>query len=237
MDARVTNGVNSAAGGTWPLNWTTHWEKPMQVTIENVVRKFGTTAALHGISLDIGVGRARGTARSFRLRQDDAAPHPRRPRRADLRPRAVRRRRRAQAHRAAAECRARVPELRALPSHDRARQYRLRLARPSAVAASEPQGDQAPRARAARSRPALRPREALPGPALRRSATARGVCPRARPSSRACSCSTSRSVRSTQRSGAICGAGCASCTTRQAIPPCSSPTTRKRRSSLPTASW
>ena len=56
MDARVTNGVNSAAGGTWPLNWTTHWERPMQVTIENVVRKFGTTAALHGISLDIGPG-------------------------------------------------------------------------------------------------------------------------------------------------------------------------------------
>ncbi|MGH6750282.1 MAG: sulfate/molybdate ABC transporter ATP-binding protein, partial [Methyloceanibacter sp.] len=28
----------------------------MQVTIENVVRKFGTTAALHGISLDIGPG-------------------------------------------------------------------------------------------------------------------------------------------------------------------------------------
>ena len=56
MDARVTNGVNSAAGGTWPLDWTTHWEKPMQVTIENVVRKFGTTAALHGVSLDIRSG-------------------------------------------------------------------------------------------------------------------------------------------------------------------------------------
>jgi len=37
MDARVTNKVNSAAGGTWPLSWATRWETPMQVTIENVV--------------------------------------------------------------------------------------------------------------------------------------------------------------------------------------------------------
>ncbi len=56
MDARVTNEVNSAAGGTWPLSWATRWETPMQVTIENVVRTFGTTPALHGVSLDIGSG-------------------------------------------------------------------------------------------------------------------------------------------------------------------------------------
>jgi sulfate/thiosulfate transport system ATP-binding protein len=56
MDARVTNGVNSAAGGAWPLDWTTRWEKPMQVTIENVVRTFGVTPALHGVSLDIDSG-------------------------------------------------------------------------------------------------------------------------------------------------------------------------------------
>ncbi len=56
MDARVANGVNSEAGGTWPLSWATRWETPMQVTIENVVRTFGVTPALHGVSLDIGSG-------------------------------------------------------------------------------------------------------------------------------------------------------------------------------------
>jgi sulfate/thiosulfate transport system ATP-binding protein len=54
MDAPVTNATTS--GSTWPLSWTRRWEKPMQVTIEAVVRKFGTTAALHGISLDIQPG-------------------------------------------------------------------------------------------------------------------------------------------------------------------------------------
>ena len=98
----------------------------MQVTVENVVRTFGATAGAARRLARHQVWRARGAARPFRLRQDDAAPHPRRPRRADLRPRPVRRRGRAQAHRAAAECRARVPELRAVPPHDRARQYRLR---------------------------------------------------------------------------------------------------------------
>src|SRR5690242_16344508 len=54
MDAPVTNATTS--GSTWPLSWTRRWEKPMQVTVEAVVRKFGTTAALHGISLDIQSG-------------------------------------------------------------------------------------------------------------------------------------------------------------------------------------
>jgi sulfate transport system ATP-binding protein len=54
MDAPVTNATTS--GSTWPLSWTRRWEKPMQVTVEAVVRKFGTTAALHGISLDIQPG-------------------------------------------------------------------------------------------------------------------------------------------------------------------------------------
>ena len=55
MDARVQDGVNST-GGAWPLSWTTRWEKPMQVTVENVVRTYGVTPALHGVSLDIGSG-------------------------------------------------------------------------------------------------------------------------------------------------------------------------------------
>ncbi len=56
MDARVVNEVNSERGAPWPLDWTRRWEKPMQVTIENVVRTFGTTPALHGVSLDIQPG-------------------------------------------------------------------------------------------------------------------------------------------------------------------------------------
>jgi ATPase subunit of ABC transporter with duplicated ATPase domains len=55
-------------------------------------------------------------------------------------------------------------------------------------------------------------------------------------SSRACCCSTSRSARSTPRCARNCAAGCASSTTT-GTPRCSSPTTRKRRSKSPTASW
>jgi sulfate transport system ATP-binding protein len=56
VDARVANDVNSPAGGAWPLSSTTRWDRPMQVTVENVVRTFGVTPALHGVSLDIEPG-------------------------------------------------------------------------------------------------------------------------------------------------------------------------------------
>jgi sulfate transport system ATP-binding protein len=56
MDARVLNEVNSAPGGAWPLSWTTRWEEPMHVVVENVVRTFGVTPALHGVSLEIKPG-------------------------------------------------------------------------------------------------------------------------------------------------------------------------------------
>jgi sulfate/thiosulfate transport system ATP-binding protein len=52
MDARVENAVNLASGGAFaPVG--AGWDKPMQVTVENVVRTFGATPALHGVSLDI----------------------------------------------------------------------------------------------------------------------------------------------------------------------------------------
>jgi sulfate/thiosulfate transport system ATP-binding protein len=53
MDARVANDVNSPAGGTWPLACASPWDQRMHVTIENVVRTFGATPALHGVSLEI----------------------------------------------------------------------------------------------------------------------------------------------------------------------------------------
>ena len=56
MDARAVNEVNSAAGGVWPLSWTTWWDRPMHVVVDNVVRTFGMTPALHGVSLEIEPG-------------------------------------------------------------------------------------------------------------------------------------------------------------------------------------
>ena len=56
MDARAVNEVNSAAGGIWPLSWTTWWDRPMHVVVDNVVRTFGMTPALHGVSLEIEPG-------------------------------------------------------------------------------------------------------------------------------------------------------------------------------------
>src|SRR5512135_774262 len=56
MDARVTNDVNSAAGGALPPSLTARWDRPMHVNVENVVRTFGATPALHGVSLDIRSG-------------------------------------------------------------------------------------------------------------------------------------------------------------------------------------
>src|SRR4029079_774677 len=54
MDAPVTNATTS--GSTWPLSWTRRWDRPMHVSVENVVRTFGTTPALHGVSLEIESG-------------------------------------------------------------------------------------------------------------------------------------------------------------------------------------
>src|SRR6476660_1745542 len=56
MDALAVNEVNSAAGGVWPLSSTTLWDRLMHVVVENVVRTFGVTPALHGVSLEIEPG-------------------------------------------------------------------------------------------------------------------------------------------------------------------------------------
>jgi sulfate transport system ATP-binding protein len=55
MDARVENAVNYAAGGAF-ASVGAGWDKPMHVTVENVVRTFGVTPALHSVSLDIHPG-------------------------------------------------------------------------------------------------------------------------------------------------------------------------------------
>jgi sulfate transport system ATP-binding protein len=52
MDALVGNEVNYRAAA-YDFG---EWAEPVDVTIENVVRTFGTTPALHGVSLDIQAG-------------------------------------------------------------------------------------------------------------------------------------------------------------------------------------
>lgn len=54
MDARVENAVNYTAEKA--PSWRSGWDRPIRVTVENVVRTFGVTPALHGVSLDIQPG-------------------------------------------------------------------------------------------------------------------------------------------------------------------------------------
>jgi sulfate transport system ATP-binding protein len=54
MDALVRNEVNYPVAGHDFRD--RQWAEPVDVTIENVVRTFGTTPALHGASLDIRAG-------------------------------------------------------------------------------------------------------------------------------------------------------------------------------------
>ncbi len=56
MDARVTNEGSYAAASRGASSVTSTWEKPVEVQVENVVRTFGTTPALHGVSLTIEPG-------------------------------------------------------------------------------------------------------------------------------------------------------------------------------------
>ena len=111
-------------------------------------------------------------------------------------------------------------------------QRRLRPGDPQAAQG----GDHAAGQRAARAGPPRAVRRPLSVAAVRRPAPAHGAGPRARGRARRCCCSTSRSVRSTPRCARSCAPGCGACTTRSTSPPSSSPTTRKRRWTSPTAS-
>jgi len=55
MDALVKNEVNHPSGMR-VLPAASRWEKPVEVSVENVVRTFGTTPALRGVSLNIERG-------------------------------------------------------------------------------------------------------------------------------------------------------------------------------------
>jgi sulfate transport system ATP-binding protein len=56
MDARVSNEVNYSGSSFRRQQAAWHWDRPVDVTVENVARTFGTTPALHGVSLNIGPG-------------------------------------------------------------------------------------------------------------------------------------------------------------------------------------
>ena len=56
MDARVSNEVNYSGSSWGRQQAASHWDRPVDVTVENVVRTFGTTPALHGVSLEIESG-------------------------------------------------------------------------------------------------------------------------------------------------------------------------------------
>ena len=79
--------------------------------------------------------------------------------------------------------------------------------------------------------------EPLPGAALGRAAPARGLRARAGHPSPRCCCWTSPSARSTRACAWSCASGCTSCTSRRTSPPCSSPTTRRRRWSFRSTWW
>ena len=148
------------------------------VQIRGVEKNFGETHIIHGVDIDIEDGAVHRAGRPVGLRQVDAAAHDRRAR-GDHR-----RRDRASAARVVndvppegARHRDGVPELRALPAHDGARQHGLR----AACWRSEPKAtiDERGRARRRDPRP-RRPARPLSAPALRRPAPARRDGPRDR---------------------------------------------------------
>ena len=208
-----------------------------EVTVEDIVKEFGRTPALRGVSAANRRRRTDGTPRALRLGKDDAAEGDRRARNPGRRPCPVRRRGRDE-HPVQKRKVGFVFQHYALFRHMRVHDNRrLRPARPPARHPAERDRDPRARHEPARPRPAVRAGEAVSRPTLRRPAPARGAWPARWRSSRASCCSTSRSARSTPRCARICAAGCARSTIAPAKPRCSSPTIRTKRWNSPTAWW
>ena len=158
--------------------------------------------------------RTRRAARPLGLRQDDAAARDRGPQLARSRRGSLRRRERDQSPRAGAPCRLRFPELRAVQTYDRRRQYRLR-SEECVRDARVPRGRRS--RRASRSFCNSCSSTGLAAAIRRSSPAASASASRSRarsPSSRACCCSTSPLARLTRACARICAAGCATFTSR-----------------------
>ena len=164
------------------------------VRLENVVKRFDGTVAVDGISLEIPRGLVLRAARPVGLRQDDDAADDRRLRGADRGPRS------SSATRTSSGCRrTSATSTRSSRATRSSRTCRSRTTSPSgsSARASRRTQMQGPRRRDARARRARRVREAQADAALRRPAAARRARRARSSTTRACSCSTSRSARST----------------------------------------
>ena len=156
-------------------------------------KRYGDVAAVDGVDLDIEARRVLHHARPVRIGQDDDAADDRRLRDARRGDDRARRRGRlaAAAVRPAGEHR--LPGLRAVPAHDGAGERRVRAdGEEGAEGRAAP-----PRERGARDGAARRLRRPQAGPALGRSASTRRARAGDREPPARCSCSTSRSARST----------------------------------------
>ena len=196
-----------------------------QVSLRKVVKRFDDTEAVRGIDLDIADKEFVVLVGPSGCGKIDDAADDRRPR-GDHRRRDHGRRRGGQ--RRAAEGPRHgdgVPELRALPAHDRVREHVVR-----AAAQALPEGrDRAPR-RGGRPHPRHhRTARAQAAAAFRRPAPARRHGPRDRAQSRRYSCSTSRCRISTPSCACRCAPRSSGCIRRCAPPRSMSPTTRSRR--------
>ena len=208
MDARVPNEVKYP-GSTWGRELAaSHWDRPVDVSVENVVRTFGTTPALHGVSLEIESGELvallgpSGSGKTTLLRILAGLDVPTFGRvlfdGEDALKLTVQQR----------NVGSRVPELRAVPPHER-----WSTISASACACVPGRGGRAARRSAsARSICSISCSSQGSRSATRRSSPAASASaspsPERSPSSRACFCSTSRSARSTPRCDETCAAGC-----------------------------
>ena len=205
----------------------------VSIEVRNVGKRFGDFVALDDVSVEHPDRAAHRPARPERRRQVDAAAHHRRARAGRRRHGRDRGRRRHRPAAAEAQRRLRVPALRRVQAPVGAPQRGVRARDPQAPEGRDPRA----RRRAARARAPRAVRRPPAVAALGRPAPAHGAGPGARGRARRCCCSTSRSARSTPRCARSCATGCGACTTRCTSPPCSSPTTRRRRSRSPTRSW
>ena len=189
-------------------------ERPMaDVTLENVRKVYaGAVEAVKGVSLDIDGRLVLRAGRALRLRQVHPAAHDRRARDHHRAARSASAARRQRDRAGRARHRHGVPELRALPAHERLRQHGLRPEEPRHAEGRD---------RGAGQGSGTHPRDrAVPGAqaarALRRPAPARRHGPRHRARSRRCSCSTSRCPTSTPSCACRCASRSSACSARSA---------------------